>query len=107
MMPMPSRAPSSASAWPTRKLRSSDSTTHGPAMRNGADPPANRRAMSVGEPRQLGGGSGCPLRVRRPGVAAAVLERRADEPPEQGMGAHRPRFELGVELAADEPRVVG
>src|SRR6266508_2962939 len=103
MTPMPRRAPSAASASPTRRLRSSDSTTHGPAMRNGAAPPANRWVMSVGELRQLGGGGG----FGGAGVAAAVLQRRAHKPAEQRMRTHRPRFELRMELAADEPRVVG
>src|SRR5438034_17062 len=99
----PRRAARCASVSPMRRLRSSDSTTHGPAMRNGADPPPpNRWAMSVGELRQLGGRGG----LGGPGMAAPVVEGRAHEPPEQRMGAHRPRLELGVELAADEPRMV-
>src|SRR6266511_844503 len=98
----PRRAARCASVSPMRKLRSSDSTTHGPAMRNGAVPPPNRWAMSVGELRQLGGRGG----LGGPGMAAPVVERRANEPPEQRMWAHRPRLELGVELAADEPWMV-
>src|SRR5258706_6467891 len=104
MTTMPSFAASSASASPTRTLRSSDSTTQGPAMRNGADPPPNFGAMSVGQLGELGG--------RARGRAAAtnallVLQRGAHEAREQRVGAHRPRLELRVELAADEPRVIG
>src|SRR5881394_2676 len=101
MTPMPSFAPSSASASPTRTLRSSDSTTQGPAMRNGAAPPPNFWAMSVG---QLGKLSG--LRAGA-GVLLPVLQRGADEAREQRVGAHRPRLELRVELAAHEPGVIG
>src|SRR6267378_5150223 len=99
---IPSFAPSSARASPTRTLRSSDSTTQGPAMRNGAAPPANRGAMSVGQLRQLGGCSARGIGHAR--VTFLVFERRAHEAREQRMGAHRSRLELRVELAADEPR---
>src|SRR6185503_5757122 len=104
MTTMPSFAASAASAEPTRTLRSSDSTTQGPAMRNGAAPPPNFGAMSVGQLGELGGRAGggtAPL------LPFPVLQRGAHEPREQGMRAHRPRLELGVELAADEPRVIG
>src|SRR6267154_6846700 len=101
MTVMPSLTASSASASPTRTLRSSDSTTHGPAMRNGLLSAANRWAMSVG---QLG------QRARR-GVARtqrrAVIACRADKAGEQRVWTHRPRLELGVELATDEPGVLG
>src|SRR5260221_4490119 len=100
MTPMPSFAPNSASASPTRTLRSSDSTTQGPAMRNGAAPPPNFGAMSVGQLGELG------RRARgRAALATAllVLERRAHEPREQRVGAHRPRLQLRMELAANEP----
>src|SRR3990172_5366014 len=98
---MPSLDPSSARASPTRRFRSSDSTTQGPAIRNGAAP--KYCAMSVAGPRQLGGSlalrlGGCP--------APAVGERRPHEPGEQRMWSRGPRLELGVELAAYEPRVV-
>jgi hypothetical protein len=36
-----------------------------------------------------------------------ALERRLHESSEQRVRLHRPRLELGVELAADEPRVLG
>src|SRR5258706_12356419 len=100
MTPMPSLTASSASASPTRTLRSSDSTTHGPAMRNGLLSAANRWGMSVG---QLG------QRARR-GVARtqrAVIACRADKAGEQRVRTHRPRLELGMELAADKPGVLG
>src|SRR5882672_6311674 len=102
---MPSFTPGSASASPMRTLRSSDSTTQGPAMRNGAVPPPNRSAMSVGQLGQLGGGSA--LGVGGARLTFLVLERGPHETGEQGVGAHRPRLELRVELAADEPRVIG
>src|ERR1041385_8721660 len=96
MMEMPSLTASSASASPTRTLRSSDSTTHGPAMRNGLLSEPNRVAMSV---RQLG------QLARRFGarVQFGVVDRGADESGEQRMRAHGPRLELRMELAADEP----
>src|SRR6267378_2719173 len=100
MTPIPSLTASSASASPMRTLRSSDSTTHGPAMRNGLFSAANRSAMSVGEPRQL---------PRRRGVRMllAVVERGAHESGEQRVRAHGPRLQLGMELTTDEPRMVG
>src|SRR5258706_8523223 len=101
MMPMPSFAPNSASASPTRTLRSSDSTTHGPAMRNGTAPPPNFWAMSVGQLGELSG-----LRAGA-GVLFPVLQRGGYEAREQGVGAHRPRLQLRVELAAHEPGVIG
>src|SRR4051794_2750069 len=100
MTPMPSLTESSASASPTRTLRSSDSTTHGPAMRNGLLSVPNRGAMSVS---QLG------QRARHIGarMELVVIERRAHETGEQRMRAHGPRLQLGMELAADEPGVIG
>src|SRR6266567_6941451 len=101
---IPSLSASSASASPTRTLRSSDSTTQGPAMRNGAAPPPNFGAMSVGQLSELGGGA----RVRAgPGLPLPVLEGGTHETREQRVGTHRPRLQLRVELAADEPRVIG
>ena len=45
---------------------------------------------------------------RRPArlYKARLLDRRADEVGKQRMGAEGPGFQLGVELHADEPRVV-
>src|SRR6266496_1616563 len=99
MTPIPSLTPSSANASPIRILRSSDSTTHGPATRNGPFS-APKRAMSVGEFRQLARRLGARLLL-------VVIERRADETGKQRTWAHRPRLQLGMELAADEPRMTG
>src|SRR6266540_6094889 len=100
MTPMPSLTASSANASPIRTFRSSDSTTHGPAMRNGLLSAANRWGISVRELGQLAPGLG-----RR--VPLAVAERGADEAREQRMRTHGTRFELGMELASDEPRMIG
>src|SRR5258705_10314140 len=100
MMVMPSRTRSSASASPMRTLSSSDSTTQGPAMRNGPFSAPNRLAMSV---RQLGQGA----RAFRARMQLVVVERRADESGKQRMRTHRPRLQLGMELAADEPGMIG
>src|SRR5258707_1565443 len=100
MTTMPSFAASSASASPTRTLRSSDSTTQGPAMRNGTDPPPNFWAMSVGQLGELSG-----FRAGA-GVLLAILQCGAHEARKQRVGAHRPRLQLRVELAAHEPAVI-
>src|SRR5437870_12427023 len=93
MTPMPSLTASSASASPTRTLSSSDSTTQGPAMRNGLLSAANRWAMEL---------------ARRFGayVQLLVIERRAHESGEQPMRAHRTRLQLGMTLTADEPGTI-
>src|SRR2546423_6612710 len=103
---MPNAAPSSASAAATRRFRSSDSTTHGPAMRNGTAPPWAAKCCatsvaSTGElrPLDLGGGG--------QGPGAMLLARRAHEPGEQRVRPRGTRLQLRMELAADEPRVVG
>src|SRR4029077_11974305 len=101
----PSLSARSASASPTRRFRSSDSTTHGPAMRNGEAPMPKCCAMSVAaaaelrRPLCLGEGRRAP--------AFALLPRRAHEPAEQGVRRGGSEFELGLELAADEPGVIG
>src|SRR5712664_1818495 len=100
MTPIPSLTASSANASPIRTFRSSDSTTHGPAMRNGLLSAANRWDISVGELGQLARGLGARLEL-------ATGERCADKAREQRVRAHRPRLELGVELAADEPWMIG
>src|SRR3954463_8829135 len=99
MTPIPSLTASSASASPMRTLSSSDSTTHGPAMRNGLLSAANLVAMSV---RQLG------QLARRRGACLELpeIDRGAHKPGEQRMGTHRPRLELGMKLATDEPRML-
>src|SRR5712664_4267458 len=100
MTPIPSWTASSANASPIRTFRSSDSTTHGPPMRNGLLSAANRWDISVGELGQLTRRLGARLEL-------ATGERCADEAREQRVRAHRARLELGVELAADEPRMTG
>src|SRR5690242_21575191 len=106
----PSLAPSSASASPTRRFRSSDSTTHGPAMRKGAAPKCT--AMSISSRGDLGGGGGrggggsLGRRGGCLGSLAAALTGRSDEAGEQGVRSRGPGLELRVELAADEPGVV-
>src|SRR6267143_7135848 len=100
MTAMPSLRASSASASPTLTLRSSDSTTQGPAIRNGLLSAANRGGISVGELRELAGD--CIVWTQLP-----MFERGPHESREQRMRSHRPRFQLRMELAADEPRMVG
>src|SRR6058998_560570 len=106
---MPSFPPSSAKASPTRRFRSSDSTTHGPAMRNGDSDPPKCCAMSVGTGGEPGGGGPCGLGDRSvsTGPGATLLASRAHEAGEQGVRARGAGLELGVELAADEPGVIG
>src|SRR5207248_11706421 len=101
----PSFTPSSATASPIRRFRSSDSTTQGPAMRNGAAPAAKCCATSVASAGELRR----PLGLGGDGHAAGamLLARRAHEPGEQRVRACRARLELRVELAADEPGVIG
>src|SRR5206468_8472084 len=105
MTPMPSLTASSASASPTRTLSSSDSTTQGPAMRNGLPSAANRWAMELA--RRFG--AYVQLLTRRFGayVQLLVIERRAHESGEQRMRAHRTGLQLGMELTADEPGMIG
>ena len=94
----PSAAVISFSVPATSICSCSDSTTHGPAIRNrGCSSPASkpqsfmRTALAVCRPRLAG--------------ARLVRERGADERLEERMAAPRRRLELGVELDADEPRV--
>src|SRR5205823_10841988 len=97
----PSAAPSSASAAATRRFRSSDSTTHGPAMRNGVAPlPAAKCCATSVAPagelrRPLGRGGG----GQAPG--AMLLARRSHEAGEQRVRPRGTRLELRMELAAD------
>src|SRR2546421_11127453 len=105
---MPGSPPFSArraGASPARRFRSSDSTTQGPAMRNGEAPTPKCCAMSVAAAGELRR----PLRLgegrRAPGLA--LLPRRAHEPGEQRVWSGGSGLELGVELAADEPGVIG
>src|SRR5215210_326466 len=85
-----------AKASPTRRLSSSLSSTHGPAI---------RKSLSAGK-------SSATLfrRFYRRALSAASgwrlgLDRSAYEPRKQGMCARRPRLQLGMELAADVPWV--
>src|SRR3989442_14273307 len=93
----PSLAARSARPSPTRRLRSSDSTTQGPAIRNGAEPNCGVIASLV-PAGELGPAPGF-----GPGAHVAVLASRADEPGEQRGRPRGPRLELGGELAAAEP----
>src|SRR5207244_1941988 len=83
----PSLAARSARPSPTRRFRSSDSTTQGPAMRNGTEPKCGVIALFV-PAGELG-----PAPNLRPGAHVAVLASRADEAGEQRV---RPR---GAQLA--------
>src|ERR1700674_520776 len=81
----------------------SDSTTHGPAIRN------RGRCNPTSKPQRFMG-SGDELRARSYRIAdgdAPALECRVDESDEQRMAAARIRGEFGMELAAEEPRMAG
>src|SRR5438876_569584 len=110
--PYPKKVPRSVTATsgapPTRRFRSSVSTTQGPAMRNGDAPPPKWGAMSVVVAGELGqGGSGPLLRGARAFSCPVLRARRADEAREQRVRPGRPGLELRMELAADEPGVIG
>src|SRR2546426_2575561 len=93
----PSLAARSARTSPTRRFRSSDSTTQGPAMRNGTDPKCGVIALFV-PAGELG-----PAPDLRPGARVAVLASRADEAGEQRVRPGGARLELGVR--SEERRV--
>src|ERR1019366_3910419 len=81
----------------------SDSTTHGPAMRN------RGRCNPTSKPQRFMR-SGDELRPRPHRIAdrsALALECRIDERDEQRMAAARIRGEFGMELAAKEPGMAG
>src|SRR5438552_207841 len=82
----------------------SDSTTQGPAMRNrGRSRPASNPQRFIGQLRDE-------LRPRARRLAARLArsgERRVDVGDEKRVAAPRVRGELGVILAAEEPRMVG
>src|SRR4051794_5960967 len=84
----------------------SDSTTHGPAIRNRGrcNPASNPHSCISSERRDKLGYR----RSRRAVVLVALLphQRRADEPEKQGMTPARIGREFGVELTAEEPRVL-
>src|SRR3989442_4588380 len=92
----PSLAARSARPSPTRRLTSSDSTTQGPAMRNGAEPKCGVIASLV-PAGELGPAPGF-----GPGAHVAVLASRADETGEQRVPPRGPAPELGVGMAAEE-----
>src|SRR5690348_1694931 len=102
----PSLAARSARASPTRRFRSSDSTTHGPAMRNGEAPP-KCDAMSVVPAGQLGWGRPPRERRTRALIRPVLLAGRAHEAGEQRVRPRGTGLELRVELAADKPGVIG
>src|SRR2546422_6676977 len=86
------------SARAMRRACVSLSITHGPAMsaRGAPSPIASSRLIST-------------RRVRpAPGSALGLPELFAgtDEAPEQGVGEHRLRLELGMELAGQEIRMI-
>src|SRR6266511_6340659 len=97
----PSLTARSASASPTRRFRASDSTTHGPAMRNGAVPASKCRGMSAFRAGQRR------WRFLRTGPLAPVLQRGTDEAGEERVRGHGARLERGVEMEADETWIHG
>src|SRR5687767_9993167 len=98
MMPPGTRSASRARCSPTRRLSASLSITHGPAIRNSA-PDGNTVDPLIGSLHQR--------RRLAAGFAAALrLGTRRDECSEQRMWPRRTRTQLGVELAADEPRMI-
>src|SRR3989454_12726960 len=97
----PSLAARSARPSPTRRLTSSDSTTQGPAMRNGAEPKCGVIASLV-PAGELGPAPGF-----GPGAHVAVLASRADEPGEQRGGPRGARLELRGGPGAGGARVGG
>src|SRR6185437_16028122 len=94
-MPPGTRAARRARCSPTRRLRASLSSTHGPAMRNSA----SRRKSDGTSVRGFD-------ERRRAAIAAAAalaVDCRGDESGEEGVRPRGPRLELGMELAPDEP----
>src|SRR5664279_5361304 len=94
--------------WPATSIcNCSDSTTHGPAIRNrGLSSPASNPHRFMVKGRQ----SGDELRARPHRIAAddtVPLERGVDEGDEQRMATAWIRREFGVKLTAEKPRVVG
>src|SRR2546423_1995622 len=94
MMPPGIFSASLASVSPTRRLSSSLSRTHGPAIRKSLSAGKNSATLFrrfYG--RSLAASSGWRF----------ALHGRGDEAREQWVGSRWPRLKLGVELAADEP----
>src|SRR5689334_17135402 len=98
MMPPGTRSARRARCSPTRRFSASDSSTHGPAMRNSASVGKRTIAASV-----------CRFDEwafsRSAFPTAARLRGGGDEAGEEGMRSRRTRLQLGMELAADEPRM--
>src|SRR5437867_127895 len=94
-MPPGMRSASFASRSATVRLSVSSSRTQGPAMTKSASSRKIRTSVTG-------------LHERRRGLAAEPLHAhgRGDEARKQRMRASRPRLELRVELAPDEPRVL-
>src|ERR1039457_4681560 len=84
---------------------SSLSMTHGPAISTSGRPCPNRSNSIATRVAYLRLGLRMRLRQRRQ-PAPPVLIGRADERFEQRMRLHGLRFELGMELASQEPRMV-
>src|SRR5262249_59207495 len=81
-----------------------DSTTHGPAIRNGGRSSAASKPhsfMASDRRDELGDGIARAVRLRAP-----MVERGLDEPDEERMAAPRVRREFRVVLAAEEPRML-
>src|SRR5688572_2944552 len=95
-MPPGSLLASFASSSATPRLSLSSSRTHGPAIRKSAS--SRKIGTSVARFRKGG---------RRFAATALRLDRRGDEAGEQRMRARRARLELRMELAADEPWMLG
>src|SRR5438445_13597310 len=100
----PSLSARSASASPARRFRSSDSTTHGPAIRKGEPPPPKCCGMSVAAAGELRR----PLRLgEAPGAPGAVPAAVSAHEP--GELVEQPRWstlERAEELPADVRRGV-
>src|SRR6266851_4231255 len=91
-------------SWPATSIcNCSDSTTHGPAMRN------RGRCNPTSKPQRFMR-SGDELRSRPHRIAdrdSPALESRIDESDKQRMAAAWIRSEFGMELAAEEPGMAG
>src|SRR2546428_14181395 len=97
----PSLAARSARPSPTRRLRSSDSTTQGPAMRNGAEPNCGVIASLV-PAGELGAAPGF-----GPGAHVAVLASPPEAPRAHRVRARGPRPEPRGATGAHAPRAGG
>src|SRR5687767_12433807 len=96
MIPPGTRSARRASASPTRRFRPSSSKTQGPAIRKSLSAGNNSATLF--------------RRFKRRSLAACPcgrvgLRSRRDESGEQRMRPRGPRLQLGMELAADVPRM--